>query len=102
MRLDNSNSAEIIKKLEDIILLLSTEEFNESMAFAMKDIANIMEDSKLIEHITEYDSKIVLDKINTINRLIEDNKKMIIESIQNKEKELSILDDASKNLKELF
>lgn len=100
MRLDNS--AEIIKKLEDIILLLSTEEFNESMAFAMKDIANIMEDSKLFEHLTEDDSKIVLDKINTINRLIEDNKKMIIESIQNKEKELSILDDASKNLKELF
>lgn len=101
MRLDNSAEI-IIKKLENIILLLSTEEFNESMASAMKDIANIMEDSKLIEHITEDDSKIVLDKINTINRLIEDNKKMIIESIQNKEKELSILDDASKNLKELF
>lgn len=102
MKLDNRNSAEIIKKLEDVILFLSTEGFTESIAFMMNDIVMNMEDGNFFEHLTIDDSKRILEKIDRINSLIEDNKKMVIEGIQNKEKELNILEDASKNLKELI
>lgn len=91
---------EIVRsKLEHIIILLSLEGFSENVDVLMKETISILEDN-FLNSVTEDQLIEILDKTSAINSLIEINKKKIIRDMQDKEKELSLLENAMKNLKE--
>lgn len=99
----NNNDVEIVRsKLEHIIILLSLEGFSENVDILMKEAISILEDINFLNSVKEDQLREILDKISAINSLIETNKKKVINHIQDKEKELSLLESAMKNLKELI
>lgn len=99
--MDNLDNLDKIKQnLERIIILLETEGFSEDTAVMMLNTLKLTETLD-INHLKTEDAIWLNSKIQSIDTCIQEIKEDIVVKLKDKEKELNLIEDISRNLQEI-
>ncbi|MEZ0323920.1 MAG: hypothetical protein ABWJ98_06410 [Hydrogenothermaceae bacterium] len=93
------NFDDIIQQIDSVILILSNQD---GLDFAdLESIYNIL-DKFDYQNLSKTEAETLLDKISAINSLIESKKTEMLNKLENKNKELELLNDIKRNIRELI
>lgn len=94
------NLDRVKQNLEHIIILLETEGFSEDAALLMLDTLKLTETLDM-NSLKAEDAILIDSRIRSIDEHIQGIKNNIVSKLRDKEKELNLIEDISRNLQEI-